>query len=477
MDEEYDNFLEIEVQLDDEENPKKKKKNKNDFIEIDAIERTIEFIEQEKEVEAQTKRRRSTTGRGFTLINNTFDPSKILNLSLWLKADAGVTMGNGTPFISSVVISGAGSTTSNGTYTRTSGEYTTFNKSGGGYLNYGYNSTADGDVWQIFDTTLESISYYTNDQSTFSSWIIDQGSANAPSSTTSNTTPQIVVGWTDQSSATNNFSGSASIIESAQNGKPAIYFNGIDSYLNSPSTLLDNFSQISLFGVWSIPVDQYNKGIFGTNNYSNLEISTNPDVSVRIRNGNYTSTFIQSGFSNVGAWTISYLDAQNQSGVFYKNGQEQILTYVSQIILTGAGTSTSNGTYTRASGSATQFTGPNGNYMYLDGGDWYLVDGTLEYETYTSIGETFTGSWAVIAGSAPAPTQTLSYTTGPIAVSTAVQMPLASGVTYSLGRYAYPSFTANAEMYVSEFIIYNRRLTTPERQQVEQYLNSKYQIY
>jgi hypothetical protein len=91
MDEEYDNFLEIEVQLDDEENPKKKKKNKNDFIEIDAIERTIEFIEKE-ETEAQTKPRRSTTGRGFTLINNTFDPSKILNLSLWLKADAGVTL-------------------------------------------------------------------------------------------------------------------------------------------------------------------------------------------------------------------------------------------------------------------------------------------------------------------------------------------------------------------------------------------------
>ena len=34
-----------------------------------------------------------------------------------------------------------------------------------------------------------------------------------------------------------------------------------------------------------------------------------------------------------------------------------------------------------------------------------------------------------------------------------------------------------ANVYISEIIVYDRVLTTPERQQVEAYLNSKYQIY
>ena len=195
--------------------------------------------------------------------------------------------------------------------------------------------------------------------------------------------------WADQSGNNNSFSGSAVFVDNYINGKPAIYFNGFDTYLDSPSTLLDNFSQISLFGVWFIPGGQVNKGIFGTSNYSNLEITANPGVGVRIRHNNYEETFIPDGFSNLGEWTISYLDAQNQSGVFYKNGQEQIA----------------------------------------------------------------------------------------IADPSAVEMPLANDVTYSLGRYAYPSFAGlNAQMFVAEFIIYNRRLTTPERQQVEQYLTLKYNI-
>jgi hypothetical protein len=287
-----------------------------------------------------------------------------------------------------------------------------------------------------------------------------------------------VTAWADQSGNNNNFSGEAEIYEGELNGKPAIYFDGVDSYLDSPSTLLDNFSQISLFGVWFIPDGQTNKGIFGTSNYSNLEIVVNPDVIVRIRNGSTGPNFIPDSFSNLGAWTISYFDAQNQSGVFYKDGAEATINYVSQIILTGAGTTTSNGTYTRASGGSTSFDGPNGNSIFLDGETWFLYDSTAGLDTYSNNSPVFASSWAVFSGNSPAPTQTLSYTTAPIAVPTAVQMPLASNKIYSLGRYAYPSFEElNAEMYVAEFIIYNRRLSTPERQKVEAYLNAKYAIY
>jgi hypothetical protein len=286
-----------------------------------------------------------------------------------------------------------------------------------------------------------------------------------------------VTAWEDQSSNNNNFSGSAIFSDNYINGKPAIYFNGTDAYLDSPSTLLDNFSQISLFGVWLIAEDQGNKGVFGTSNYSNLEISANPGVSVRIRNNDYDSTFIPSGFSNLSQWTISYLDAQNSSGVFYKNGQEAIETFVSQIVLDGAGTETSDGTYTRTSGGETQFNGPNGNFIYWSG-EWYLYDDTAEADTYYLSEFDFSGTWQVGSGDPDAPTATNTTTTALIANGSAVEMPLASGVTYSLGRYAYPSFEGlNAEMYLAEYIIYNRRLTTPERQQVENYLNNKYEIY
>jgi hypothetical protein len=318
-----------------------------------------------------------------TRVAGGFTPKKLSGLSLWLKADAGVTETPET-FISQVVINGADNTpTSNGTYTRASGGETQFNGPNGNYIDW------DGSNWSVNDSEVGEKTYYNNTFNFSGTWADLYGTLPVPTSITS-TTPtgnELVTTWADQSGNNNNFSGGATFEGNYINGKPAIYFNGTNSYLDSPSTLLDNFSEISLFGVWSIAPGQSNKGVFGTSNYSNLEISTNPDVTVRIRNGDYSETFISSGFSNVGEWTISYLDAENESGVAYKNGQELI------------------------------------------------------------------------------------------AVPAAVQMPLASGVTYSLGRYAYPSFSGlNAEMYLAEFIIYNRRLTTQERQQVEAYLSNKYAI-
>lgn len=319
-----------------------------------------------------------------TRVAGGFTPKKLSGLSLWLKADAGVTETPET-FISQVVINGADNTpTSNGTYTRASGGETQFNGPNGNYIDW------DGSNWYVNDSDVGQITYSNSTFDFSGTWADLFGTLPVPTSITS-TTPtgnEIVSTWADQSGNNNNFSGGATFEGNYINGKPAIYFNGTNSYLDSPSTLLDNFSEISLFGVWFIPSGQSNKGVFGTSNYSNLEIVVAPDVIVRIRNGDYSQTFITTGFSNLDEWTISYLDAENESGVAYKNGQELI------------------------------------------------------------------------------------------ADPAAVQMPLASGVTYSLGRYAFPSFSGlNAEMYLAEFIIYNRRLTTQERQQVEQYLNSKYQIY
>jgi hypothetical protein len=413
-----------------------------------------------------------------------FTPKKISGLSLWLKADAGVTETPET-FISQVVISGGGRSVMNGTYTRASGGETSFVKTGDSNFEISWTGVdwyITGDTYYCESDDANTNSYAYNPSFDMSSnWLSALngcgGTAPTGSLTLSPTGTLLVTGWADQSGNNNNFSGGATFEGNYINGKPAIYFNGTNSYLDSPSTLLDNFSEISLFGVWIIPSGQSNKGVFGTSNYSNLEIVANPDVAVRIRNNDYSQTFISSGFSNLDEWTISYLDAQNSSGVSYKNGQEATETFVSQIVLDGAGTETSDGTYTRSAGGETAFNGPNGNSIDFNGDYWMVYDNTFGDNTYR-IAFDFSGTWQIEFGSPDAPTGTNTTITAPIANGSAVQMPLASGVTYSLGRYAYPSFEGlNAEMYLAEFIIYNRRLTTPERQQVEAYLNAKYAIY
>lgn len=47
---------------------------------------------------------------------------------------------------------------------------------------------------------------------------------------------------------------------------------------------------------------------------------------------------------------------------------------------------------------------------------------------------------------------------------------------YNIGRFEGQSATTT-EMRMAEIVVYNRVLTTPERQQVEAYLNAKYAIY
>lgn len=58
-----------------------------------------------------------------------------------------------------------------------------------------------------------------------------------------------------------------------------------------------------------------------------------------------------------------------------------------------------------------------------------------------------------------------------------IQLPTRNGVTYRFGQYAWPSYSLFAEMYIAEFYIYAKRLTTGEREDLEATLNAKYEIY
>jgi len=59
------------------------------------------------------------------------------------------------------------------------------------------------------------------------------------------------------------------------------------------------------------------------------------------------------------------------------------LSFISEIVLTDSGESTSDGTYIRSTGGTTQFDGPNGNYIYWDGA-WIVYDNDLGIETYVN---------------------------------------------------------------------------------------------
>lgn len=87
---------------------------------------------------------------------------------------------------------------------------------------------------------------------------------------------------------------------------------------------------------------------------------------------------------------------------------ESPTTFISQIVLTNAGESTSNGTYTRASGGINGFDGPNNNLIYWDGDQWVLNDDTYQNLTYSN-SDLDEGNWQELyASGAPSATNTTS---------------------------------------------------------------------
>jgi Concanavalin A-like lectin/glucanases superfamily len=154
-------------------------------------------------------------------------------LSLWLKADSGVTEDVIDSFISEIIISGAGTETSNGTYTRSSGGSTQFDGPNGNYI-----YSIGGGEWVLFDTQLYNPDIENDGWTSYASyddlatWTIFHGLPDAPIGSTHNTDIYGVVSWADKSGNDNN--GTADnqyplLVSNAINGKPAIEFNGVDT--------------------------------------------------------------------------------------------------------------------------------------------------------------------------------------------------------------------------------------------------------
>lgn len=84
------------------------------------------------------------------------------------------------------------------------------------------------------------------------------------------------------------------------------------------------------------------------------------------------------------------------------------LNFIKEIIVTGAGFTSSNGTYTRDSGGDTWFVSSNGNHIEHTVDGWFLVDNTVNDQTYM-FDNSFKGVIAVGDCIEPVPTFELVY--------------------------------------------------------------------
>jgi hypothetical protein len=338
-----------------------------------------------------------------------FLPSSLGGLALWLKADAGVST---TPeqYISQIIISGAGTTTSNGTYTRASGGLTTFNGPNGNYIN-----NTGGAEWALFDTQLYDPdsedyghdSYYTED---FAYWYIagaNLGESPAPSGTITNSPTGItlVTAWSDQSGSGNNATpvDSNPIYNSSSlNGKPSISLTSMNDYIER---------------VFSISINPL--GVIGSTAFSVQYVEDVCDA------GDDNGPI----FGNFGGSEDTFVLAQTH----YPYGPD---CFVYDAF----------GTRLRKDQITSPVTIANAWTLYSvksTDDDWQsFVNGQLMHSD---------------------PTNTYSNAIG------------GDGTLYIGKQNAAGTF--NLKGKVAEVIVYNRVLTTPERQQVEAYLNSKYQIY
>ena len=350
---------------------------------------------------------------GLQFVKNSFTPSNIASLSLWLKADAGVTTSIITPtFISQIIISGAGETTSNGTYTRASGGNTSFTCSNGNSIE------GSGTNWFLYDATLDSSTYANYDSLGQGNWETNEGVDPEPSAvnTSSNGTPYDgVTAWSDQSgngNDTDDYGGySPRFINNVKNGKPVIRFGA-----GGDTTVLKTL---------------------GTNLIGN--------------SGNFTviAAYNYNHSGNVWAGVFSKGDFASEAG--------------SQIDFEAYFINGDNG-WTNVMGVMDSDAGPDwvwSSTTTLHDNEWIIHEGISDVTNNSQ--KMFINTSEVSSSNSVATINALNIKIG-IGNAGADSEPLP------------PNF-GGFQGDIAEIIVYDKALTTPERQQVEAYLNTKYAIY
>lgn len=396
-------------------------------------------------------------------------PSDISGLRLWLKADAGVKFGS---YVKEITLTGSASGFGDGVFTRE-------DAGANGLASFSSSNALifwDNENLRWYSGGIGGSQLYSNPSPVFDSyWNAEDGSSPAPTASYKFFSPSQnnITTWEDQSGNKNHFTGyNAQLIQSAINGKLAVLADPYSkSFLQSPSTLFDGLSAFSFIAVCYTSVGVtgekwFNDGGDGT--YFSM-YDADPGIVVNmggvvVLNGYQTTT------NFIGPWSVNYIDATTNNGSAYQNGQVVITPFVSQIIISDAGTTSSHGTYTRTSGGTTIFNGPSGNSIEWDGDYWLLYDTSVGDYTYRNQSYIFEESWEIVEGFGESPAPSASYTSSyQTAINpSGITLPMPNGKALTLGRNT---------IQLAELLIYNKRLSSTERQQIEGYLNFKYAIY
>jgi len=395
-------------------------------------------------------------------------PSDISGLRLWLKADAGVKFGS---YVKEITLTGSAGGLGDGVFTRE-------DAGTNGLASFSSSNASifwDNENLRWYSGGEGGSQLYSNFSPVFAGdWNLEDGGSPAPTASYKFFSPSQnnITTWEDQSGNKNHFTGyNAQLFLNQINGKSAVYFNPNKfPILTSPTTIFDGLTAMSFIAVCYVTNDSNQALFFDNKNNSVFQITITEEYPISVDVGGFS--FMQStggtNFFQQGAFHINYLDATTANGSAYQDGIASVNPFVSQFTLTGSGTTTSDGVYTRTSGGTTQLNGPNGNYIYWDG-IWNLYDASASFITYRNVNIIFEDEWSVYDGDPDAPSQTGTITSYESAVTPgSITMPFTSGASLSM---------SNNTMNLAELIIYNKRLSTTERKQIEGYLNAKYAIY
>lgn len=417
-------------------------------------------------------------GLPTTRVLDGFNPTSIPGLKLWYDAGQGVTE-TSQSYVSQIVLSGAGDSTSDGTYTRASGGFTQLNDATtGNYIVWDPNFPA----WVLFDVTLGYVTYLNGNPNLAPSWSVYIGNSPEPAATNTSSSTQVVASWADQS-------GTEPYILGGE--LPMFYagvVNGKSSYQNPFGDFLSGISVEWVIG-----------GPLGTGWY-------------------YYSTTGGTGFSfdYSSSNTAEPWDATWGSSTFTSGTWDAISVSVSPALLSSGingkpAIDFSNGAWLQIPrnniGGDNAAINPYAElslFVVLDYSSGSIILNKGDASTYEAT------VWELAPGNGFGfvndPFYSASWKTAPVSLSTGIQ--LVEGFTNNgVSQLAIngadvgsPSDQATIINYltqyigiggggtsggsvtpldakVAEILIYNRNVTSGERAKIEEYLNGKYAIY
>lgn len=439
---------------------KESKYNKTDIFEIDILGREVKFIEKEKS-EAQLipiKRRRGPRAAQH--------PSTLPEdgLSLWLKADAGVTLATSGPYtyVSQIVITGSNTPSVNGTYNATSVPTFDFEGMPNPYFLIGPTYTIEwtNPTFYLDVSGIGAGASWTSSDGT--SWTILESRPDTITISGS-TTPNVNGVYTRPIDENVFYGPTTNVIENYSNfelldqATSTIYYTA--SSATGPWTIVDGTGAITST-ITSVPRGT----ITATKVVSSSAVTAWADQSGNNRNaseysGSYPTYGLIGGKSFISF--NAFVDLLISNPIW-----GTAIPFIGTIFTVARFPSSSEG------GNARLFSAEaNTNYFVfgrgIDSTNAFFVTNNQE-DYVTSSLEASNNTNYILEATFDEDGATI-YLNGIQSGASGISSNDGIGNEY-IGGGEEPSS-------IAEMVVYNRVLTTPERQQVEAYLNSKYAIY